>query len=70
MLRVLVKLMPTLTIHQRLDALLPKLQDTRLLSNRGIGNEIGFYIFDYDAEYEPLVQEYIEGLKCQLINPH
>ncbi|QOV21429.1 DUF1788 domain-containing protein [Anabaenopsis elenkinii] len=61
--------MPTLTIHQRLDALLPKLQDTRLLSNRGIGNEIGFYIFDYDAEYEPLVHEYIEGLKSQLINP-
>ena len=47
--------MPALTINQRLDALLPKLQDARLLSNRGIGNEIGFYIFDYDAEYEPLV---------------
>jgi hypothetical protein len=61
--------MPTLTIHQRLNALLPKLQDTRLLSNRGIGNEIGFYIFDYNAEYEPLVQEYIERLKSQLMNP-
>ncbi|MEH1956432.1 DUF1788 domain-containing protein [Nostoc sp.] len=58
--------MPTLTINQRLDALLPKLQDARLLSNRGIGNEIGFYIFDYDAEYEPLVQRYIDRLKPQL----
>lgn len=60
--------MPTLTINQRLDALLPKLQDARLLSNRGIGNEIGFYIFDYDAEYEPLVQRYIERLKSQLMS--
>ncbi|ODH02523.1 hypothetical protein A4S05_23720 [Nostoc sp. KVJ20] len=58
--------MPTLTINQRLDALLPKLQDARLLSNRGIGNEIGFYIFDYDAEYEPLVQRYVDRLKLQL----
>jgi hypothetical protein len=61
--------MPTLTINQRLDALLPKLQDARLLSNRGIGNEIGFYIFDYDAEYEPLVQQHIERLKLQLMSP-
>ncbi|MEH2453101.1 DUF1788 domain-containing protein [Nostoc sp.] len=60
--------MPTLTINQRLDALLPKLQDARLLSNRGIGNEIGFYIFDYDAEYEPLVQRYVDRLKPQLTN--
>ncbi|MEH2253780.1 DUF1788 domain-containing protein [Nostoc sp.] len=60
--------MPTLTINQRLDALLPKLQDARLLSNRGIGNEIGFYIFDYDAEYEPLVQCYVDRLKPQLTN--
>ncbi|QHG20801.1 MULTISPECIES: DUF1788 domain-containing protein [unclassified Nostoc] len=61
--------MPRLSINQRLDALLPKLQDARLLSNRGIGNEIGFYIFDYDAEYEPLVQRYIERLKLQLMSP-
>ena len=58
-----------LTIHQRLDELLPKLKDTRLLTNRGIGNEIGFYIFDYDAEYEPLVQEYVTRLKSQLTSP-
>ncbi len=61
--------MPSLTINQRLDALLPKLQDARLLSNRGIGNEIGFYIFDYDAEYEPLVEQYVKHLKLQLMSP-
>ncbi|MEH2389012.1 MAG: DUF1788 domain-containing protein [Nostoc sp.] len=61
--------MPTLSINQRLDALLPKLQNAELLSNRGIGNEIGFYIFDYDAEYEPLVRQYVERLKSQLMSP-
>ncbi|MEH2291721.1 DUF1788 domain-containing protein [Nostoc sp.] len=61
--------MPTLSINQRLDALLPKLQNAGLLSNRGIGNEIGFYIFDYDAEYEPLVRQYVERLKSQLMSP-
>lgn len=58
--------MPTLSIHQRLDALIPSLLDERLLNNRGIGNEIGFYIFDYDPEYEPLVQQHIKRLKLQL----
>ncbi len=58
--------MSQLTIHQRLDAILPKLQDPRLLSNRGIGNEIGFYIFDYDPEYEPLVEQRVDKLISQL----
>ena len=40
-----------------------------MLSNRGIGNEIGFYIFDYDPEYEPLVQQHIDKLICQLTSP-
>ena len=61
--------MSVLTIYQRLDALLPKLQDPRLLKNRGIGNEIGFYIFDYEPEYEPLVQQHVIRLKSELINP-
>jgi hypothetical protein len=67
--RGIVELLPGLTIQQRLAALLPKLQDTRLLSNRGIGNEIGFYVFDYNAEYEPLVQQHVDHLKVQLTSP-
>ena len=47
--------MTALTIQQRLNALPTALKDPRLLSNRGIGNEIGFYVFDYDPEHEPLV---------------
>lgn len=58
--------MPTLSIHQRLDALIPALLDPRLLNNRGIGNEIGFYIFDYDPEHDPLVEQHLPRLKSQL----
>lgn len=58
--------MSLLTIQQRLNALLPALQSPRLLGNQGIGNEIGFYIFDYDPEHEPLVQQHIPKLRSKL----
>ena len=58
--------MSKLSIQQRLNQLLPKLQDSRLLENRGIGNEIGFYIFDYAPEDELYVQEYTKVLVSQL----
>lgn len=61
--------MSSLTIQQRLNALLPVLQSPRLLGNQGIGNEIGFYIFDYDPEDEPLVQQHIPKLRSRLESP-
>ena len=60
--------MYSLTIQQRLNALLPALQSPRSLG-QGIGNEIGFYIFDYDPEYEPLVQQHIPKLRAKLESP-
>jgi Domain of unknown function (DUF1788) len=59
-------LMPPDTIHERLSALIPELQNPRLLSNQGIGNEIGYYIFDYDPEYELIVQKFVLGLQQKL----
>ena len=58
--------MTALTIQQRLNALPTALKDPRLLSNRGIGNEIGFYVFDYDPEHELLVQKHLPILKSKL----
>lgn len=55
-----------LTIHERLNALVSELQNPRLLSNQGIGNEIGYYIFDYDPEHEPIVQKFVVGLQQKL----
>jgi len=40
-----------------------------LLENQGIGNEIGFYIFDYDPDDEPLVQQQIPKLRSKLELP-
>jgi hypothetical protein len=64
--------MKVLTLQQRLNTLPSALRDPQLLSNRGIGNEIGFYIFDYDSECEPVVQQYLPKLiakLCQSPNP-
>ena len=55
-----------MTIHQRLKALVTELQSPRLLRNQGNGNEIGYYIFDYDAEHEPIVQLFISELQPKL----
>ena len=55
-----------MTIHQRLKALVTELQNPRLLKNQGNGNEIGYYIFDYDAEHEPIVQQFILELQPKL----
>lgn len=40
------------TFENRLNQILPKLTSPDLLSNRGLGNEIGFWIFDYPPERE------------------
>jgi Domain of unknown function (DUF1788) len=58
--------MPPENIHERLSALIPELQNSRLLSNQGIGNEIGYYIFDYDPEHELIVQKFVLGLQQKL----
>jgi len=55
-----------MTIHQRLKALVAELQSPRLLKNQGNGNEIGYYIFDYDAEHEPIVEQFISQLPPKL----
>ena len=38
------------SLDERLNKALDRLLDPNLLGGRGIGNEIGFYVFDYPAE--------------------
>ena len=42
-------------IRDRLNKILEKIQSPAFLANKGLGNEIGFYIFDYDPRDELLV---------------
>lgn len=49
-------------LGQRLNNLLTRLTDDDLLNGIGIGNEIGFYIFDYDSDCEIEVRQHIKSL--------
>lgn len=46
-------------LTQRLNAILPKLISKDFLLNSGIGNEIGFYIFEYPPQEELRVRAHI-----------
>ena len=53
-------------IHQRLSEIKEKITEESFRENKGLGNEIGFHIFDYELEYEILVRDYIYNLKRQI----
>lgn len=50
-------------INVRLNELREKLSDPKILLNKGLGNEVGFYIFDYEPEHELLVRESVPMIK-------
>ena len=50
----------------RLNQILPKLTSDGFLKTRGIGNEIAFYIFDYEPENELRVRDHIQFLVAHL----
>lgn len=56
------------TIFERLDEILPIITDKRFRENKGLGNEIGYYIFDYDPEHEIIVREHIKFLNQKINN--
>lgn len=53
-------------INQRLSEIKNKISDSSFRANKGLGNEIGFYIFDYEPEYEILVREHIKTLQKEV----
>jgi hypothetical protein len=53
-------------LQNRLDLILKRLEDPRFLRNDGLGNEIGFWLFDYPAEYEVQVRQHIALLNEKL----
>ena len=52
-----------LTIHERLDELERKMRDDQFRSNTGLGNEVGYYVFDYEPEEELIVRKRIAELQ-------
>jgi hypothetical protein len=54
------------TVEERLKQLDVEIREPHLLNNQGIGNEIGFYIFDYDPKDELIVEEHLPKLQLSL----
>lgn len=50
----------------RLNKIKDRVTSETFLANKGIGNEIGFFIFDYPARYELVVREHLELLLSAL----
>lgn len=50
-------------INERLQKIREKLLDDAFIEGRGLGNEISFYIFDYDPKHELIVRDEIKSLK-------
>ncbi len=53
-------------LESRLGQVAQKLASQDFLSGKGLGNEVPFYIFDYPAEEELRVREFMESLLVQL----
>lgn len=53
-------------VKENLEKILPRIKTREFLENRGLGNELGFYIFDYPPEEELFVRDYIKYIFKQL----
>jgi len=49
-------------LYSRLNQILPRITSDDFLASDGIGNEIACYIFDYDADEELQVRDYLQTI--------
>lgn len=49
------------TLEERLNQILPRITSRDFLDSKGLGNEIGFWIFDYPPEREMDVRSFLAG---------
>lgn len=55
-----------MTLEERLDIAEDIIKKSSFRENKGLGNEVGYYIFDYPAEEELLVRERIEYIRKRM----
>ncbi|MCP4692144.1 MAG: DUF1788 domain-containing protein [Desulfobacterales bacterium] len=55
-----------ISFKERLDKILDRLLSGELLNNTGLGNEIGFYIFDYPPERELEMRDHLQFILRRL----
>jgi hypothetical protein len=51
------------TIHERFDILEEKMRSENFRENKGLGNEVGYYVFDYEPFQELVVRKRIQELQ-------
>lgn len=52
-----------MSLDERLDKAEEMIQKPSFRENKGLGNEVGYYIFDYPAEKELYIRERIEYIR-------
>ena len=55
-------------LESRLNRLEDKIKLPNFRGNKGLGNEVGYYVFDYPADQEMLVRERVKYLKAKYQN--
>ena len=58
------------TFNEQLNQILPKLISSDLLTNQGLGNEIGFWIFDYPPEEEMAMRAFLHDVVMPSLGKH
>jgi hypothetical protein len=56
--------------EERLNGILPKLTSRDFLQNQGLGNEIGFWIFDYPPEQEMAMRAFLHEVIVPALEKH
>lgn len=60
--------MARMNLEERLNKIEEKICEKSFRENKGLGNEVGYYIFDYAPGAEPEVQSHIAYLKERINN--
>ena len=51
--------------NERLDKIWERISDEEFLANRGVANEVRYYVFDYEPSDELIIREKVKALKKQ-----
>jgi hypothetical protein len=57
-----------LSFKEKLEGILPKFRDQNFRNNKGLDNDVGFYIFDYPPEKEREVLKELQFVKNHMDN--
>ena len=60
--------MAYLSLEERLNQIEEKISEKSFRENKGLGNEVGYYVFDYDPRAELEIRSHIAYLKDRINN--